>query len=85
VKYEERTDAAAACGRTLDLTMPIAVDSIDNKVGRAYAGWPNRMVVVDTNGNILFASDPSPRGTDAVRLRHWLKENVARHDVPVDR
>jgi hypothetical protein len=34
------------------------------------------MVVVGTNGNILFASDPSPRGTDAGRLRDWLKENL---------
>jgi hypothetical protein len=76
VTYNERNEAAAACGRTLNLNMPIAVDSIDNKVGRAYAGWPNRMVVVGTNGNILFASDPSPRGTDSVRLRVWLKENL---------
>lgn len=73
---KERTKAAVACGLTFNLKMPIAVDSIDNKVGRAYAGWPNRMVVVGTNGNILFASTPSPRGTDAALLRDWLKENV---------
>jgi hypothetical protein len=71
-----RTEAAAACGRTLKLSMPIAVDGIDNKVGRAYAGWPNRMVVVGTNGRVLFASDPAPRGTDAGRLRAWLAENL---------
>jgi hypothetical protein len=73
---KERTKAAVACGLTLKLKMPIAVDSIDNKVGRTYAGWPNRMVVVDTDGNILFASTPSPRGTDAAVLRDWLKENL---------
>jgi hypothetical protein len=74
----ERTEAAAACGRTLKLNMPIAVDSIENKVGRAYAGWPNRMVVVGTDGRILFATSPSPRGTDAARLRDWLKENLTK-------
>jgi hypothetical protein len=73
---EGRTEAAAACGRTLQLGMPIAVDGIDNKVGRAYAGWPNRMVVVGTDGRVLFASDPSPRGTNAARLRAWLAENL---------
>jgi hypothetical protein len=73
---EVRTEAAAACGRTLKLGMPIAVDGIDNKVGRAYAGWPNRMVVVGTDGRILFASDPSPRGTNAAHLRAWLAENL---------
>jgi hypothetical protein len=73
---KERTEAAVACGLTLNLDMPIAVDAIDNKVGRAYAGWPNRMVVVGTDGKILFASTPSPRGTDAALLRDWLKVNV---------
>jgi hypothetical protein len=73
---EGRTEAAAACGHTLKLSMPIAVDGIDNRVGRAYAGWPNRMVVVGTDGHILFASDPSPRGTDAARLRTCLNENL---------
>ncbi len=73
-----RTQAAAACGRTLKLRMPIAVDTIDNTVGRAYAGWPNRMVVVGADGRILFASSPSPRGTDAPRLRTWLQENLPR-------
>jgi hypothetical protein len=76
VTYKERAETAVACSRTLNLKMPIAVDWIDNKVGRAYAGWPNRIVVVGTNGNILFASDPSPRGTDAMRLRDWLKQNL---------
>ena len=73
---KERTKAAVACGLTLNLDMPIAVDAIDNKVGRAYAGWPNRMVVVGTDGKILFASVPSPRGTDATVLRDWLEEKV---------
>ncbi len=73
---EERTEAAVFCRRTLKLNMPIAVDSIENKVGRAYAGWPNRIVVVGADGNVLFATSPSPRGTDAARLRDWLNENL---------
>jgi iodothyronine deiodinase-like protein len=76
VTSKDRNKAAVACGLTLNLDIPIAVDSIDNKVGRAYAGWPNRMVVVGTDGKILFASDPSPRGTDAALLHDWLKDNV---------
>jgi peroxiredoxin len=71
-----RTASAAVCQRTVKLSMPIAVDSIDNKVGKAYAGWPNRMVVVGTDGRVIYASPPSPRGTDAQRLRAWLEENV---------
>ncbi|MCI0334530.1 MAG: hypothetical protein L0228_15035 [Planctomycetes bacterium] len=73
---DERSQIAATCGRTLELSMPIAVDSIDNRVGRAYAGWPNRMLVVGTDGRILFATDPAPRATDAFRLRAWLEVNL---------
>lgn len=60
-----RTASAAVCQRTLKLRMPIAVVDIDNRVGKAYAGWPNRMVVIGTDGKIIYASDPAPNGTNA--------------------
>lgn len=75
-----RGSTAATCQRMVNLRMPVAVDRLDNAVGRAYAGWPNRMVVVGVDGNILMASDPSPRGTDARRLRLWLEENLPAPD-----
>ena len=58
--------------------MPMAIDTIDNAVGRAYAGWPNRMVIVGTDGRVIFASDPSPGGTNSQRLRTWLQVNLAK-------
>jgi hypothetical protein len=73
-----RIDFAATCQRTAQVAMPIAIDSIDNKVGRAYAGWPNRMVVVGIDGRVIFASDPSPGGTNSQRLRTWLEANLAK-------
>jgi hypothetical protein len=81
-KIEQAGDAAtriataATCQRSSKLRMPVAVDTIDNVVGKAYAGWPNRMVVVGTDGRVLLASEPSPRGTDAERLEKWLKEHL---------
>ena len=72
----QRTQAATYCRKSLELKLPIAVDTIENDVGKAYAGWPNRMVVVDTSGKIVYASEPSPRGTDAQKLKDWLKINI---------
>lgn len=72
----ERRSSAATCQRTVKLKMPVAVDSEDNSVGKAYAGWPNRMVVVGTDGRVIFASEGSPRGTNAGELRAWLNENL---------
>lgn len=71
-----RISNASICQRTKDLGIPIAVDKIDNRVGKAYAGWPNRMVVVGTDGRILFATAPSPRGTNASSLKEWLTNNL---------
>jgi len=75
-----RVSNASICQRTKDLDIPIAVDKIDNRVGKAYAGWPNRMVVVGTDGKILFATDPSPGGTNAQKLRAWLADNLTNKD-----
>ena len=72
-----RTQFAAVCQRTAQLAMPMAIDTIDNKVGMAYAGWPNRMVVVGKGGKVIFASDPAPGGTNAQRLKTWLEANLA--------
>ena len=72
-----RTSSATFCRQTAKLSLPIAVDGIDNRVGKAYAGWPNRMVVVGTDGKILYAGDPAPSGTNAQRLRTWLEANQA--------
>ncbi len=74
---QTRTATAATCQRTARLKIPVAVDTIDNSVGKAYAAKPNRMVVVGTDGTILFATPPSPRGTDAQLLREWLAANLA--------
>jgi hypothetical protein len=73
-----RTESAAACQRTERLKMPVAVDTLDNRVGKAYAGWPNRMVVVGTDGKIVYASPAAPRGTNAQQLHTWLDENLPR-------
>ncbi|QDT98734.1 deiodinase-like protein [Gimesia aquarii] len=73
-----RVSNAAICQRTKDLNIPIAIDTIDNRVGKAYAGRPNRMVVVGTDGKFLFVTVPSPLGTDARSLRNWLSKNLTK-------
>jgi hypothetical protein len=67
---------ADVCRRTLELKVPIAIDGEDNAVNRAYAGWPNRIVVVGTNGKIMFASNWGPGGISAAKVREWLDKNL---------
>lgn len=74
--FPSRITSAAACQRSQELSLPIAVDDMDDSVGKAYSGWPNRMVVVGTDGNIAYATDPVPGGTNSQLPRAWLEKNL---------
>jgi hypothetical protein len=73
----ERIDTAAVCQRSMELKMPIAIDSMDNKTSRDYAGWPNRCVVVGTDGRVLYKAEVGPGSTNAQGLRSWLTANLS--------
>jgi len=73
----ERIETAAVCQRTMELKMPIAIDSMGNKTSRDYAGWPNRCVVVGTDGRVSYKAEVGPGSTNAQRLRSWLTANLA--------
>jgi hypothetical protein len=59
---EERQKIARAFVEKLGVTMPVLVDGIDDTVGKTYAGWPNRMYIIDAKGNIAYKGTASPGG-----------------------
>ena len=73
---EDRSHNAQVCLAALDLTMPAVVDLEDNKVNSTYAGWPDRMVVVDVVGRIAYYGKPGPAGFRPNEVEQWLKQNV---------
>lgn len=60
--FEDRVKAAAECCGALELTIPMVVDGIDNRVGEAYSGFPDRLYVIDREGKIDFKSGRGPFG-----------------------
>jgi Iodothyronine deiodinase len=48
--------------KAFKVTLPVFVDSMDDKVGLAYSGWPDRIYVIDREGKIAYKGDPGPRG-----------------------
>ena len=58
----QRHDVARACGNDLKSTIPCVVDTMDNKVDTLYAGWPERIFVIDRNGRVAYAGVPGPWG-----------------------
>ena len=58
----ERLEVAGRCHDELDLPMPILVDRVDDKVSRAYGGWPDRLYLIGKDGKVAYAGAQGPKG-----------------------
>ena len=76
---KERQEAAADFAKKLKLSVPILVDAMDDQVDELYAGWPDRVYVIDRDGKIALKGGPGPGGfSPSVRdafdlLERWAK------------
>ena len=59
---EERRQQALETAERLTLTMPLLLDEMDNATSTAFAAWPERLVVVGTDGRIADPGSPGPWG-----------------------
>ena len=68
---------AKKCCRTLDLSIPTAVDDMGDTVNQLYKAWPERIYVIDRKGKIAYKAGIGPFGfrpNEAERtLRKLLK------------
>ena len=58
----DRLAVAKTCCSTLELTMPLLVDEINDRVGHAYSGMPDRMYIIDRNGRVAYKGGRGPFG-----------------------
>lgn len=76
--FTERNEAARSCTAALSLTMPCLVDDMENSVDAAYAAWPERIFVIDTDGTIGYAGTQGPFGFEPAEMERWLRRNAGR-------
>lgn len=69
---EERTDIAAKCSSALKMTIPLLVDGIDDAVGRAYSGMPDRLYLLDKKGRVAYKGGRGPFGFKAPELEQSI-------------
>ncbi len=69
----ERTQVANTCALSMKIRFPMLVDDMGDSVDKAYAAWPTRIYVVDTEGLVAFKSRPGPFGFEAAPLRAALE------------
>ena len=58
----ERVEVAGKCCTALEMTMPLLVDTMDDRVGHAYSGMPDRLYVIDSQGKVAYKSGRGPFG-----------------------
>lgn len=75
---ETRALAAGACVKNLGIELPALVDEPDNRVERAYTGWPDRLYVIDSTGNISYKSAAGPFGFKTPEVEATLKRLLPR-------
>ena len=69
-----RISTAQTCSASLHLSIPTLVDKEDNAVNAAYAGWPDRLVVVGVDGNVAYYGGKGPGGFKPQEVERWLRE-----------
>ena len=69
-------DVARAFVRGMDYDLPLVVDRMDDAAMRAYAGWPERLYVVDEANRIAYRGGLGPFLFNPNQLEAWLEEHV---------
>ena len=58
----ERQKVAEDFAKQFKLKLPVLLDTIDDAMEKNYAGWPDRLYVIDAEGKVAYKGGPGPRG-----------------------
>ena len=72
------------CVRNLGIELPALVDEPDNRIERAYTGWPDRLYVVDRDGRIAYKSAAGPFGFKPAEVAAVLARLLPPANVSAD-
>jgi alkylhydroperoxidase family enzyme len=78
----ERVGVAQQCCAALEITMPMVVDEMNDRVGHAYSGMPDRLYLLDKNSNVVYKGGRGPFGfkvgeLEQAVLLHLLDQPVS--------
>jgi hypothetical protein len=59
---QERVGVAEKCCTSLAMSMPLLVDDLDDRVGHAWSGMPDRLYVIDRAGRVAYKGGRGPFG-----------------------
>jgi Iodothyronine deiodinase len=85
----ERVSVAQRCCTALKMSVPLLVDELDDRVGHAYSGMPDRMYLIDREGRVAYKGGRGPFGFKPGELEQsivmLLQEEAASKETRHDR
>ena len=75
--YEERVAIARSFVATTGYALPLYVDKLDDRAEELYAGWPERLYVIDEKGTIAYKGGPGPFEFEPDEVEAWLRARRA--------
>ena len=77
VTTTERTAVGSDCQISLDIQMPLLIDSIDNEVEEKYISLPMRLFVIGSDGKVTYTGGRGPRKFDPDSWEANIKQLIA--------
>ena len=74
---EQRVAIANDFVRRFDYDLPLCVDGMENRADSLYAGWPERLYVIEENGIIAYKGATGPFGYHPEEVEAWLAQRFA--------
>lgn len=68
----ERVGVAKTCCDSLKISMTMLVDEMDDRVGHAYSGMPDRLYLIDRKGRVAYKGGRGPFGYKPGELEQSL-------------
>jgi len=69
----DRVLIASDFARRFKYPIPLGVDDIADEANRLYAGWPERLYVIDESGRIIYKGGLGPFNYRPEEVRAWLE------------
>jgi len=81
---EDRNEVASKCCAALKMTIPLVVDPIDDRVGHAYSGMPDRLYLIDRDGKVAYKGGRGPFGFKPGELEQQIAMLLAEEKPAID-
>jgi hypothetical protein len=82
---KERIGVAQKCCSVLKMTMPLLVDEINDRVGHAYSGMPDRLYLIGRDGRVVYKGGRGPFGFNASEMEQSLILHLIDLKTPASR